>query len=175
MKIGIFGISGSGKTTTAKKIQNKIPTIIAESASNLIQKSFDISKILEEDVSIVQQQLLKEYDAFTNLNQHSILECHNIIESTVDFIEIDDFLIRKFHFHIVFFIYTDPKKILKRRLVCSSKKNRAIISEDEILRRQNFSLFKCLKEHPELHLLYGSQAHNFAIDQINQFLKSDLD
>ncbi|NOR70388.1 MAG: AAA family ATPase [Methylomarinum sp.] len=123
MKIGIFGISGAGKSFFVSKICSKNTGFIGTKASKIIAQASN--KILLHELTLKQvdsnQLALINgfkyfYDKNKNKNKNIIIELHNLIETPTGIVEIDDYVIDSLNLDVACFLFIPPEIIFNQRL-----------------------------------------------------------
>ena len=126
MRIGIFGLSGVGKSFLTNEIVSQNLDYVVTSASKLIkQASHKIlldelnSPVVKENQSI----LINEFESFCKIhkNQSVIVELHNVIETIDDLIQIEDDVFDNLKLDVAFFITRPPEVIFNHRLQDKSR------------------------------------------------------
>ncbi|MDI1276931.1 AAA family ATPase [Methylobacter sp.] len=172
MHIGIFGISGTGKTTlTQVFLQDKLD-YFGTSASYLIANAGnDINyKVLNQDkISRNQKALINKYDELKKNHPNTIIELHNVIEVNDGLSLIPPEILLDLNLDLIFFLYTEPDEILKRRFL-DKKKSRKIVAQEELKRIQELSLENLISTFgsKNVHVLSGGDPAK----QLNNFLDS---
>jgi len=135
MIIGLFGLSGSGKTTITEKIKQKYPNFYCTSASKIL-KDFNrpiLKKDLIKNVLDKNQEiLLYGLNEISKKYENIFIELHSVIEDKdnhIYFVEKKDLISLKLDY--VYILDIPPKKILKRRIL-DLKKQRNLLSIDEL-------------------------------------------
>ncbi|MGZ8556387.1 MAG: ATP-binding protein [Sulfuricurvum sp.] len=172
MHIGIFGISGTGKTTLAQAfLQDKLDYFGTSASSLIANAGNDINyKLLNQDkISRNQKALINKYDELKIDHPNTIIELHNVIEIDDDLSLIPSEVLLDLNLDLIFFLYTEPDEILKRRIL-DKKKPRKIITREELKRIQELSLEHLTSTFgsKNVHVLSGSAA----AEQLNNFLNS---
>jgi adenylate kinase len=126
MKIGVFGLSGVGKSFFTNKILSQDSGYVVTSASKLIKQASH--KILLKDLNspVVKENqsvLINEFEYFCNINRNKsvIIELHNVIETIDDVIKIEDDVFNNLKLDVVFFITRPAEKISSQRLQDKSR------------------------------------------------------
>lgn len=172
MHIGIFGISGTGKTTLTQVFLRNNLDYFGTSASYLIANAGnDINyKLLDQDkISRNQNALINKYDELKIDHPNTIIELHTVIEVEDGLSLISPEVLLNLNLDLIFFLYTEPDEILKRRIL-DKKKSRKIVTREELKRIQELSLEHLISTFgsKNVHVLSGSDAAK----QINNFLNS---
>lgn len=142
MHIGIFGVSGSGKTTIARRIASYHPDYVGISASKLISLyggKIDLQLLNKETVKFNQELLISAYDAFKKCNKMSILEAHVVIETISGIETIHPSILERLHLDLAIYLYLPSATIYQQRLL-DEKKQRLNISEMKIDELQKTSV-----------------------------------
>lgn len=172
MIIGVFGISGVGKTTFTKLIKNRLPNILRYSASELI-KNLDGEVNYERlygDVVFDNQKKLSI--AIENiLNEHVcknvFIELHNIIETNNGVIYVEENILRGLHLDKVFFIEKDPRVIIENRLRDTKIRGCLSVSDIDKLQSQALEYFMKVYKDFDKQVIAGS---NDDVANITKFL-----
>lgn len=144
MIIGLFGISGSGKTFTTSALSNKRNDIITFRASQIIAKYRDTIdyKLLSETVVDENQRFLIEGLKLIKAeypNKVIIIELHNIIETPTGPIKVGVDVFKQLNIDKSFFLKIESKDLYAQRVQDTSR-NRPIKPESVLLDFQNMSL-----------------------------------
>lgn len=148
MNIGIFGLSGVGKTFLASKFVENRNDFILTRASKLIKDfKHDIKyqTLNESSVNRNQLALIKSFELFkeNHPNKNILIELHNIIETPNGPIPIDDCVFEKLKLDAACFISRPPKEILiQRSLDLTRERSSANESEIEDYQHRAIALFK---------------------------------
>lgn len=161
MIIGIFGLSGVGKTTFSKKLSSKYPELSRFSASELIAKfdgEVNYDKLKSDIVLNNQKKLM---DALAGIRRNSsfgdlIIELHNIIETEEGVFLISKDILTHLGLDEVFFMCRPAEQIWLNRK--KDNKKRRSISEVEIEKMQLTSLNYFLETFKKRnkHVITGS-------------------
>lgn len=151
MIIGLFGISGVGKSYVASAISAENDSIIAVKASDILRaynKKTQFDKLNFSIVSENQKSLIDGFKEFREKNRgrNIILEIHNIIETPDGEVEIDDNVFDFLELDAVCFLYIDPERLLQQRAKDSSR-IRQEISLHNLRALQERSLIKFLNKY----------------------------
>ena len=124
MIIGIFGLSGVGKTTLVKKYISINNDVVGFSASAMIKNHGGVvnyDSLTENTVQENQKILLNSINNYEKTEDRPlIIELHNIIETPIGIVSIDD-IFDSLKIDAACFIFKDPKIILKNRMNDSEK------------------------------------------------------
>ena len=144
--IALLGISGVGKSTFLKSLNDKAPFVHAEASTLIkdeIMRQAQESKSSEElrvgNTDKNQQLLISAYKRLTdNSSDRVVLGSHSIIDkgTHVDKVEIEVF--RQLGFDLLIVLVADPKKIAKQRQKDQGR-TRPQLALDKILVHQNLS------------------------------------
>lgn len=173
MIIGVFGISGVGKTTIVKNFLSFHKHIVGFSASQLIKTYggvIDRKKITKNDAKLNQIILL---DAVTRYQKENtkplILEMHNIIEARNGIINIDN-IFSSLIVDAACFIYKDPSIIATQRANDSEKERKNTPAADiELLQEKSLLLFE--RRFSKIKTLVIKNEHQRLF---NEFMKNVL-
>lgn len=133
MHLGIFGLSGVGKTTLAKFIAERNVGVSATSASKLIREFggwVEYECLNTDSVKSNQEVLVRAYNWYKNKHPNTLIELHNIIETENGLEFVDPSIILALDLDIVFFLHAPAEDIAARRLSDDSKKRRLAAVSD---------------------------------------------
>ncbi|WP_219952294.1 AAA family ATPase [Dickeya zeae] len=148
MIIGIFGLSGVGKTKFTNNLKIRCPSVMRFSASELIA-SFDgvinYDDLKGEVIAENQKKLVVSLKHISEIYRDEVvlIELHNIIETKGGIVFIDKKVLRSLSLDMVFFIKKEPELIKKNRT--NDSKKRRIISASEIDKIQRIAISHFLK------------------------------
>lgn len=121
MHIGLFGLSGSGKTTTTSRFIDRNPEYFGTSASKIIKSAGGV--IDPEDMSLEtflvnQEILVKGIKNLTVLKEKTVIELHAVIEARhgSSFLWVPEKILKALKIDLAFFMKVDPYTLLERRL-----------------------------------------------------------
>jgi len=119
MKIGVFGVSGVGKSFFVSKICLENTGFIGTKASKIIAQASN--KILLHELSLKQVDsnqlaLIEGFKYFYDKNKNIIIELHNLIETPTGIVEIDDYVIDGLNLDAACFLFISPEIIFNQRL-----------------------------------------------------------
>lgn len=152
MIIGVFGISGVGKTTVCTNLQQNVTNVKRISASDIIRTYgglVDYEQLSSKNVDVNQLVLIEGVRALKIANQNLttpsiyLLELHNVLETPSGVQEVGVNIFRDLSLDLVTFL-TKPaidiawqrQKDIKRERVLSS------VDELEVLQQKAIQLFK---------------------------------
>lgn len=143
MNIGLFGLSGTGKSNLSSLICKKDKGYICTSASKIIKDygyRIQYQELAHDVVEDNQIALVRGFHNFQAKHQEKdiLLDLHNVIESPEGNIEISDNVFSELNLDAACFIESSPNVILKRRLNDRSRV-RHISSIEAIARLQTAS------------------------------------
>lgn len=157
MIIGLFGLSGSGKSYLSQNFKKKYPHFHCTSASNLLRKasrptSIDVLDNAELDNN---QKILSKLIQQLNLKYKNLfIELHAVIEEkNGKTYAVKEDILRSFQLDQIYILDIPPIKILKQRKLDKSKYRPPVTLEDlirlqklqnEILTRVFFSKVKAI-------------------------------
>lgn len=172
MHIGVFGISGTGKTTLTQAFLQDKPDYFGTSASYLIANAgnnIDHKSLNREKISKNQDVLINKYNKLKTNYPNTIIELHNVIEVDDGLSLIPPKVLLDLNLDLIFFLYTESDEILKRRIL-DKNKARKIVSREELKRIQELSLEHLISTFgsKNVHVVSGSDAAK----QLNNFLNS---
>ena len=172
MHIGIFGVSGTGKTTLTQAFLQDKPDYFGTSASYLIASAGNDTsyKLLnKEKISSNQDTLINKYNELKINHPNTIIELHNIIELGDGISLIPPEVLLALNLDFIFFLYTEPGEILKRRIL-DKNKIRKIVTRVELKKIQELSLkhLTSIFGETNIHVLSGEDAAK----QLNYILDS---
>ncbi|MDG0806814.1 AAA family ATPase [Pectobacterium brasiliense] len=161
MIIGLYGISGVGKTTFTKKLKSRCSEIEFFSASSLIEKykGFIDYDHLNEDVVASNQIKLLDAVNFIHINETNrifVIELHNLIETKNGVVFIDEKVLSDLRLDRVFFIKKEPKIIKMNRDNDLKRRHPASDEEIENIQRESLSYFMRLYEGRNGSVISGS-------------------
>lgn len=167
MRVGIFGLSGSGKTTFVKKIIEKCPEWQSSSASEIIKKH---NGEINHDYLNHQNVIKNQFILIENIKKTKgvfLLELHNVIElpSLIEIVEEE--IINSLGLDFSIFIYTNPIKILNNRLI--NEKKRKIIGVEDIELVQNKAVKLFLETFERNYIIINS---DFPVSPIIQLINN---
>lgn len=128
MIIGVFGISGVGKSTLCEKLPRIFQNIEVYSASQLI-KIFDgeisFNKLSKDNVNSNQLKLISVVNdlKIKSSRVSYVLELHNVIETEVEDIYIPKQVFERLGIDRVIFLYKKPSEIFRQRLLGTKERS----------------------------------------------------
>lgn len=136
MNIGLFGLSGVGKTYLASKFVERRTDFVLTRASKLIKEGnqeIRYNYLDECKVNRNQIALIKGFELFkkNHPNQNIIIELHNLIETPNGPIIIEHYVFDELELDAVCFIARSPKDILIQRKLDETRE-RSSVSELDI-------------------------------------------
>lgn len=153
MIIGLFGLSGTGKShlvTEMTKDDFNIITIKASDIIRLYNSETDFYN-LENNIVLNNQHILvyglKKFSD-TNPNKNIIIELHNIIETPNGIFEVPDDILDSLNLYAVCFLETSSKKLISQRKK-DDKRVRCILPEKETENLQSRAKTKFLKKYQD--------------------------
>ncbi|MCX7097708.1 MAG: AAA family ATPase [Methylococcales bacterium] len=172
MHIGVFGISGTGKTTLTKSFLHDKLDYFGTSASYLIASAgneINYKSLNNDKISRNQEILINQYNELKNVHPNTIIELHNVIEVDAGLSWIPPEVLLALSLDYVFFLYTEADEILKRRILDATK-SRKITTPQELKTIQDLSLENLISVFGEsyVHILSGVDA----VKQLNNILDS---
>jgi adenylate kinase len=165
MIIGLFGLSGSGKTTITQKIKQKYPSFYCTSASKIL-KDFN-RPILQKDLitNVLdrnQEILLYGLNEISKKHKNIFIELHSVIEdkdNQIYFVEKNKLISLKLDY--VYILDIPAEEILKRRRL-DLNKQRNLLSVDDLKKLSELqkkylidifpNKFKLIKSYREVKL-----------------------
>lgn len=175
MNIGLFGISGVGKSYMASAICADNDSIISVKASDILKaynRRTQFHGLSSNVVSENQKSLIDGFAHFRNNHRgkNIIIELHNIIETPSGEVEIDDNVFDSLELDAVCFLCIDPERLLQQRSKDSSR-IRQEISFENLRALQERSLAKFLNnyEHQGIPYIILKSAD---ISELSKFIKS---
>lgn len=149
MHIGLYGLSGSGKSHLSQKLRETHKDYIFISASSLIKNTgHEISPDRLSPPSIARNQeiLAREITTLTKNHGKTLLELHAVIETSNGIELIDPAILASFPLDKIYYLNTRPEEIKKRRDLDKSKR-RAPISIEKIQLMQNITIDSLVKAY----------------------------
>lgn len=143
--IGLFGISGSGKTHLARRIVEMRPDILRVSASTLLKsahrttgerlRTADAERVIDN-----QNALASALREWRHAHEHHpvLLEAHALIDNDRELVEVPVEAIRGLDLAAILSIEADPVEIVERRR--TDDRYRPVRTVDELERQQARSL-----------------------------------
>jgi adenylate kinase len=146
MIVGVYGISGVGKTTFSKKLQEIYPSVSRFSASELIAKFngvIDYDDLECDSVIENQLKLIKAMEFISNDKKYKnvVIELHNVIETKEGLVFIDNYYLNKLGLDKSFFMKKDPKVIYANRMVDIKKRHSASVNEIDNIQNKSLERF----------------------------------
>ncbi|WP_187506102.1 AAA family ATPase [Pantoea agglomerans] len=143
MIVGLFGVSGVGKTTFNTKLSRKYPSITCYSASSLIKRCEGLIEYEKLNCEVVANNQLKLINAmnFISSNEQDVkivIELHNIIETESGIVFIERDVFSSLNLDFAFFIKKSASEIKKNRELDTKKRRSASLYE--LARIQNDAL-----------------------------------
>jgi len=173
MHIGVFGISGTGKTTlTTSFLQDRLD-YFGTSASYLIAHAgneINYKSLNNDKISRNQEILINQYNELKNEYPNTIIELHNVIEVDAGLSWIPSEVLLALNLDFIFFLYTEADEILKRR-ISDTKKSRKTATAKELHKIQELSLENLISVFGKnnVHIISGVDANK----QLNNILEQD--
>lgn len=169
MIIGLFGLSGSGKSHLSKDFKSANPDFYCTSASKLlssIDRPIIVDKLNEFVLDKNQEILPNLLNSLNKKNKKILIELHAIIEKQDSTIyKVDEQILLALALDYIFLLETPEELVLKQRLNDKSK-NRKIISLENLIkinRLQKDYLLKiygnkliCIKNHLDINNIISS-------------------
>jgi adenylate kinase len=126
MKIGIFGLSGVGKSSLTNRIISQNSDYVVTSASKLIKQASHKTLLKNLNSPVVEKNqsvLINEFENLCKINRKKavIIELHNVIETRDDVIQIEDDVFHNLKLDVAFFITRPAEIILSQRLQDESR------------------------------------------------------
>lgn len=156
--IGLFGISGAGKTYTASTLAQKNSNVISVRASQIIAEYRDTisfqslsHKVVDENQKILIEGFNKFKLVFSQ--KTIILELHNIIETPEGITYVDLEVFRELHIDKAIFLKLSPQALYSQR-VNDKNRNRPHKTEQKLSDLQEKSLDYFCKIFEKLKLPY---------------------
>lgn len=141
--IGLFGLSGVGKSHFSSIIKDFLPSLICIKASDLLRNAnaeVVFNNLSNSNVKHNQDTLCNEFLKFRTVHQEQniLIELHNTIEMPDGFEFINDDLFVKMNLTKAIFLQLSPDKLHSQRLNDKSR-TRKNLSLPELTRLQNTS------------------------------------
>lgn len=158
MNIGLFGISGVGKSYMASAICAYNDSIISVKASDILKaynRRTQFHELSSNVVSANQKSLIDGFAHFRNNHRgkNIIVELHNIIETPSGEVEVDDKVFDLLELNAVCFLHRDPERLLQQRCE-DSLRIRQEISIENLRALQERSLNKFLNKYEHQGIPY---------------------
>lgn len=158
MNIGLFGLSGVGKSYLATQLCKVDEHLICVRASEIIKSyghHIQYHQLKHNVVEGNQHILINGFKQFisTHPNTDIIIELHNVIESPEGSIDIDDIIFTQLNLDAVCFIELNPEQIIKQRSEDSGRV-RHITSATELSNLQTHSKQKFLNSFSSSSIPY---------------------
>lgn len=148
MRIGVFGLSGVGKSFLVEQFISTNTNFISTKASQLIaqaSKNIQFDKLTPFSVDDNQLALVEGFKVFCTENNdiNILIELHNLIETPSGVIEIDDNILYALNLDAVCFLFKSPEKIHNQRSNDKSRtRAKTTISKLDELQKQSLLRFK---------------------------------
>jgi adenylate kinase len=168
--IGLFGLSGVGKSFFTEKLKNQSEIFMCVRASDLIKKAqgeLSYKRLNSIKIENNQKILCQEFEKFRKINSTKkiVIELHNLIEKPDGYEIIEPSVFASLHLTDATFLHLNPAKILFQRTNDHSKKRpEATVNEIDFL--QDISMKKFLTEFGPKSLILESDNP----DNINAFI-----
>lgn len=162
MNIGLFGLSGVGKSYLASQLCHVDENLICVKASEIIKSYGHHIKYRELKHDVVEGNQLILIDGVKhfqsmNPNKDIIIELHNVIESPEGNIDINGNVLTQLNLDAACFIELAPKKILKQRLS----------DTDRIRHITSISALKKLQLHSKTKFIETFSSSSIALTTLN--------
>lgn len=120
MHIGIFGLSGAGKTSFNKWLSTKEPELLAISASKILKDAGCVisqEKIDYNNFSKNQEVLVSKYKELKKIYKNTSIELHAAIEAPSEkkIFWVPDKYLKMLELDAVIFLEVEPSELTKRR------------------------------------------------------------
>lgn len=172
MHIGVFGLSGSGKTALTDVVTSHYPNFLAISASRLIAKFggvVDYKSLDHNNIKSNQHVLVQAYELYRRNHPLTLIELHCLIESEVGVDLVDVEILRALNLDVAFFIEVPAEEILRRRISDANNKVRRVTSISEIERLQNLSIEIFRKAFPTQFAILNPKN---AIETVDSYIRN---
>lgn len=175
MNIGLFGISGVGKSYMASAICADNDSIISVKASDILKaynRRTQFHGLSSNVVSENQRSLIDGFAHFrdNHRGKNIIVELHNIIETPSGEVEIDDKVFDLLELNAVCFLHRDPERLLQQRCEDSSR-IRQEISIENLRALQERSLNKFLNKYEHQGIPYIILKSS-DVSELSRFIRS---
>ena len=142
--IGIFGLSGVGKSKLSERICSYRNDFVCTRASDILKTyggATDFDDLAEYSVSANQNILINGFQIYQNDHKEKniIIELHNVIETPECLINVDDSIFNQLNLDAAYFLYLNPEILIANRL-SDNKRKRAIIPLRDIAKRQRLAI-----------------------------------
>ncbi|WP_438455657.1 ATP-binding protein [Vreelandella venusta] len=146
MHIGLFGVSGSGKTFLSNFLSSVLRSFSCVSASSLLKDYggvIDYEELKGENVSSNQEALVLAYELHKKNNINTLIELHGVIETPEGEFWVPKEILKRLSLDVCFYLKTKPDEIHKRRMLNGSKKRRLLAEKDiEVLQEKEIFYLK---------------------------------
>jgi len=158
--IGLFGLSGVGKSFFTERLKSKSEEFICVKASDLIKKAhgeLSYNRLDSKKIESNQKILCQEFEKFTKINSTKkiVIELHNLIEKQDGYEIIDRSVFASLNLTDATFLHLTPAKIVSQRTNDHSKiRPKSTVENIDFL--QNISMKKFLSEFGPKSLILES-------------------
>ncbi|MCP8686080.1 ATP-binding protein [Marinobacterium sedimentorum] len=142
--IGVFGLSGVGKSSLAEKICDARSDFVCVKASEILKNyngTIAFDELTEDSVANNQRVLECGFEIYRQLNSEKniIIELHNVIETPKKLVDVNINVFERLRLDMACFLYLEAKDLLSNRLLDDERK-RPIVSIGELDKRQYYAL-----------------------------------
>ena len=161
-RVGIFGISGVGKSSLIQRVMDQLPyeslhlqagTLIKEAIPEQVT-SDSLRTAASSEIQANQEILIEGYQNKLESKKHVpvvIFDGHSIIDNDREIIEIPPSVIQRLNLHCLAFVKEDPENICHHRILDTSR-NRPSRSINKLRDVQEQALAVCQRYCQELNL-----------------------
>lgn len=147
--VGLFGLSGVGKTRYAQDVVARVPRVLHLQASELLRRA---SGLCDEELRTAQRdRLVANQDALASALEEArsgqrdrpvLIDAHSVIDNDVELVDVPFQAIRPLGIDAFVFLRADPGLIVVRR--SRSDRHRPYRSADTLAEHQHRALDACM-------------------------------
>lgn len=119
MHIGIFGLSGSGKTYLRKKFLERFSNYFGISASQILRDAgvdLEAQLFSKENLDNNQHLLLEAYEQLKLKYANTFVELHAVVEGEKDLYWVPSEVLKKLGLDVVVFLSVSPSQLYNQRM-----------------------------------------------------------